>query len=153
MGIDVDAIVLASGSGSTHSGLLTGLRAHDSQARVLGICVRRDRTAQKAKIAQRLADVGRLCGHSDLVSDNDILLNDDYLGAGYGQSTPAMLEATTLLARREGILIDPVYTGKAMSGLIGLVRESFFKPEENVIFLHTGGLAALFAHGDQLVDF
>ncbi len=152
MGIDVDAVVLASGSGSTHSGLLTGLRAHSSKARVLGICVRRDEAGQKAKIANRLADVGRLCGQPNLVNEDDIWLSDKFLGPGYGQSTPQMLEATALLARTEGILIDPVYTGKAMSGLIGLVRDGFFKKGENVLFLHTGGLAAMFAYGDQLAE-
>ncbi|MDA0306302.1 MAG: D-cysteine desulfhydrase family protein [Proteobacteria bacterium] len=152
MGIGIDAVVLASGSGSTHTGLLTGLRAHSGKARVLGICVRRDRESQKTRIAHRLADVGRLCNHPDIVSEDDIWLNDDYLGAGYGQSTPQMLEATSLIARTEGILVDPVYTGKAMSGLIGLVRDGFFKKGENVLFLHTGGVAAVFAYGDQLAD-
>jgi D-cysteine desulfhydrase family pyridoxal phosphate-dependent enzyme len=152
IGIDVDAIVLASGSGSTHSGLLYGLRALGCRARVLGICVRRDKETQKARIAKRLAEVARMIGRPDIVSDDDIWLSDAYLGPGYGQPTPAMLEATALLARCEGILVDPVYTGKAMAGLIGLVRESFFGEQENVIFLHTGGVAALFAYGDQLAD-
>jgi D-cysteine desulfhydrase/L-cysteate sulfo-lyase len=88
-GIDVDAIVLPSGSGSTHSGLLHGLRARGSQARVLGICIRRDRTAQKTRIAKRLADVGRMIGHltdgPDIVTEDDIWLSDDYFGPGYGQ--------------------------------------------------------------------
>ncbi len=155
-GIDVDAIVLASGSGSTHSGLLCGLRAQGSPARVLGICVRRDQAAQKARIAKRIADVGRMTGQltdgPGIASEDDIWLSDDCLGPGYGQSTPGMLEATALLARCEGILVDPVYTGKAMAGLIGLVREDFFGARESVIFLHTGGVAALFAYGDLLAD-
>ncbi len=152
MGIDVDAIVLASGSGSTHSGLLCGLRALGSHARVLGICIRRDKAAQKARLAKRLDAVCRMIGRPGIATEDDIWLSGDYIGPGYGQSTPKMLEATALIARCEGILVDPVYTGKAMAGLIGLVREDFFGAEETVIFLHTGGVAALFAYGDQLVD-
>jgi D-cysteine desulfhydrase family pyridoxal phosphate-dependent enzyme len=151
-GITIDAVVLASGSGSTHCGLLCGLRAHGSRARVLGICIRRDRAAQQARIAKRLADVGRMIGRPGIAGEDDIWLSDDYFGPGYGQSTPEMLEATVLLARSEGILVDPVYTGKAMAGLIGLVRGDFFGAHENVIFLHTGGVAAMFAYGDLLAD-
>jgi D-cysteine desulfhydrase family pyridoxal phosphate-dependent enzyme len=152
IGIDVDAIVLASGSGSTHSGLLAGLRAQGSRTRVLGICVRRDKETQKARIARRLAEVCRMIGRPDVANEDDIWLSDDYIGPGYGQSTPGMLEATALIARCEGILVDPVYTGKAMAGLIGLVREGFLKAGETVVFLHTGGVAAMFAYGDLLGD-
>ncbi|NQV82596.1 MAG: D-cysteine desulfhydrase family protein [Rhodospirillales bacterium] len=152
MGINIDAIVLPSGSGSTHCGLLAGLRAHGSQARVLGICIRRDKESQKTRLAMRLDAVCRLIGQPDIATGDDIWLNDDYFGPGYGQSTPEMLEATALIARTEGILVDPVYTGKSMSGLIGLVRGGVFNNEETVLFLHTGGLAAMFAYGDMLAD-
>ncbi|MBT3307170.1 MAG: D-cysteine desulfhydrase family protein [Alphaproteobacteria bacterium] len=152
MGINIDAIVLPSGSGSTHCGLLAGLRAHGSPARVLGICIRRDAESQKARIIRRLEAVCTLIGQPGIATQDDVWLFDDYFGPGYGQSTPEMLEATALMARVEGILVDPVYTGKSLSGLIGLVRNGGIGADENVLFLHTGGLAAMFAYADMLSD-
>ena len=75
-----------------------------------------------------------------------MVANDDYVGPGYGQPTPEMVEAVSLLARTEGILLDPVYSGKGMAGLIGEIRKGTFSKDENIVFVHTGGSAALFAY-------
>ena len=75
-----------------------------------------------------------------------VVANSDYVGGGYGVPTPGMVEAVTLLARTEGLLLDPVYSGKGMAGLIDLVRQGRFKKDENVVFLHTGGSVALFGY-------
>ncbi len=80
------------------------------------------------------------------VARETVRADDGYVGPGYGQPTDEMVEAIELTARSEGILLDPVYSGKGMAGLIGMVREGRFSPEENVVFLHTGGSAALFAY-------
>jgi D-cysteine desulfhydrase len=77
---------------------------------------------------------------------------DDYLGPGYSLPTAAMAEAVRLTARTEGILLDPCYTGKAMAGLVDLVRKGYFKKEEQVLFLHTGGIPALYAEGSEILD-
>ena len=82
------------------------------------------------------------------MSRDRILVNSDYVGDGYGLPTAGMIEAVRLAAEFEGLLLDPVYTGKAFAGLIDLVRNGQFKPDENIVFLHTGGSAALFAYPD-----
>ena len=89
-------------------------------------------------------------GAPGIVGRDDVVANCDYVGDGYGLPTPAMNEAVLLLARLEGLLVDPVYTGKALAGLIDLVRRNHFKDSENIVFLHTGGSAALFAYKNEL---
>ena len=80
-----------------------------------------------------------------------ILVDDGYVGEGYGIPAESTMEAIRLLARQEGILLDPVYSAKGMAGLIGMIRQGFFKPTDNVLFLHTGGATALFAYQEQLL--
>jgi len=84
------------------------------------------------------------------VQKNDVVVNGDYIGDGYGVPTKAMNDAVLLLARKEGLLFDPVYSGKALAGLIDLVRRGEFSDSTNIVFLHTGGSAGLFAYADQL---
>lgn len=151
-GIAVDAVVVPSGSASTHAGLLVGLKAIDHPARVLGMCIRRDQEAQAARVRARVAAVAEMIGRPGLVSDTDVWTDDACLGPGYGQPTPEMVEAVELMARHEGIVLDPVYTGKALAGLIGLLRQGFFQTDETVLFIHTGGIPALFAYPDLFVD-
>ncbi len=150
LGIDVDAVVLASGSGSTHGGMLIGLRAQGKDIGVHGVCVRRDKASQRARIIERVGEIESLLGVADPVPEGDILLTDDYLGPGYGQVTPELLEATSLLARTEGLLADPVYSGKALAALVGMARDGVWSKDETVVFLHTGGLPAIFAYADAL---
>jgi len=144
--IQIDAIVLPTGSAATHAGMLVGLRAHGHKARVYGICVRRNHEAQRERVWQRILETEAMIGREGLVHPEDIWVSDSQLGPSYGQSTPEMIHAIRTLAEREGVLLDPVYSGKAMAGLFELSREGVLKPDWNVIFLHTGGLPALFAY-------
>lgn len=85
------------------------------------------------------------------IAAESVIVTSDFVGSGYGQPTAEMIEAIELTARHEGILLDPVYTGKAMAGLIGLIRSGFFTTDQNVVFIHTGGTAALFAYQNLFI--
>ncbi|WP_164157918.1 D-cysteate sulfo-lyase [Sandarakinorhabdus rubra] len=150
-GVAFDRLVVASGSAGTHAGLVAGLVALNAQLPVTGINVRRQRAEQEAnvlKLAQATAD---FMGTPQPVAD-DIVALDAWVGPGYSLPTREMVEAVRLLARSEGILLDPVYSGKAMAGLIALVREGVLKKGERVLFLHTGGAPSLSAFGSVLRD-
>ncbi len=149
-GLKVDAIILASGSAATHAGVLVGLRHRKSDIKVIGVCVRRGKDAQFDRIFNQAQAAAKMVGLPTAITKDDIHVTDDYLGPGYGQPSPEMLEAMTLAAREEGLLLDPVYTGKAMAGLIGMVRSGAFMREQTVIFLHTGGTPALFGYISML---
>jgi L-cysteate sulfo-lyase len=145
-GLDIDLLVTATGSTGTQAGLLAGLEGCRSGIPVLGICVRSPRPVQEERVhalAQRTAD---LLGTPGTVARDRVVANDDYVGGGYGVPTDGMMEALEMVARTEGIVLDPVYSGKAMAGLIDLVRRGHFAPEDNVVFLHTGGAVGLFGY-------
>ena len=150
--LEIDAVVLPSGSAATHAGILVGLRNRNSAIKVVGICVRRARDLQHARALHQARATAELAGCPDAVSEDDIVVIDDYLGPGYGQSTPEMKEAMALAARQEGLLLDPVYTGKSMAGLVGLVRAGYFDGDQTVLYLHTGGTPALFGYSSVLGD-
>lgn len=148
-GLVFDHLVHATGSAGTQAGLVAGLKLVNSNLQLLGIGVRAPRQQQEASVfalAQKTLD---LFGKSALVSPEDVVANCDYVGEGYGIPAPSTIEAIRMLAELEGILLDPVYTGKGMAGLIGLIRQGHFKKEKRVIFLHTGGSAALFGYMDS----
>ena len=147
MGIDFTSVVVASGSAQTHAGLLVGLRALGrGEVQVHGICVRRHAEAQGKRVLTCAQAVVELLGFSSLLSPEDVNVTDRHLGAGYGQTTPESEEAILLAARQEGLLIDPVYTGKALAGMLALARDGAFEGRA-AIFLHTGGTPALFGYG------
>ncbi len=151
-GLRVDHVVHATGSAGTQAGLVTGLEGASSGVPVLGIGVNAPRDAQEEKahgLARRTAD---LIGTGIEVARERVVANCDYVGAGYGAPTDGMVEAVTLLSRLEGILLDPVYTGKGMAGLIDLVRRGRFARDENVVFVHTGGSAGLFGYRGAFAD-
>lgn len=148
----IDAIVLCTGSGSTHAGMLTGLRALGSRIAVHGICARRDRVAQHARVLERCERLARMLGHPGVVTAQDVLTDDTFLAPGYGLLSPPVIDTLGEIARLEGLLLDPAYTAKAMAGLIRLVREGAFAPDEKIVFLHTGGTPALFAYPGILQD-
>ena len=146
MGLNLDYVVTTSGSGGTHGGLLVGLLGNNSNIPIIGVSVRANKEKQEKMIfdlAQRTADH---VGFNSKIARESVNVIDDYVGAGYSVPTDEMVEAVQLLARTEGILLDPVYTGKAMSGLIGLIRKGHFKKDDNVLFIHTGGSPALYAY-------
>ena len=145
-GLRIDHLVHATGSAGTQAGLVAGLVALNSGIPVLGIGVRAPREKQEANVlalAQRTVEYMGLPG---IVRAEHVVANCDYVGQGYGIPTAGMVEAVRLLAEKEGILLDPVYSGKGMAGLIDLIGKGRFKPEENVVFLHTGGQAGLFGY-------
>ena len=146
----VDAIVIASGSATTHAGLLAGLRASGSQIPVHGFCVRRDQDSQASRVLEKSIKVAKMLGKKDLINANDILVDDRMLQPGYGQLNQQLLEAMQMMAEAEGILLDPTYTGKSMAGLIHLVNSGQFKAGQNIVFLHTGGTPALFGYPEIL---
>lgn len=149
LGIRIANVVHATGSAGTQAGLVAGLVAMNSQIPVLGIGVRAPREKQEQAVfdlACRTADHMNLSG---IIKREHVAANCDYVGAGYGIATPGMREAVKLVARTEGILLDPVYSGKGMDGLIDLVSKGFFAKDSDVVFLHTGGSAGLFGYPDE----
>lgn len=142
----MDEIVVASGSTSTHAGLLFGLRALGSDIPVTGVCVRRSADQQAPRVLARCVEISELLGTPAYVSDDDIVLTDVALAPGYGQLNDKTMEALKLAAGLEGLILDPVYTGKVMAGLIDRVRSKAYTNDGNVLFIHTGGQPALFAY-------
>ncbi len=145
------AIVVASGSGLTHGGLLFGLRASGSQALVWGICVRRDAAEQSARLATATSNLAELLGVDNPVSRSDILTWDGALAPGYGQVGANTRAAMRIMAHQEGLFLDPVYTAKAFAGVLGLVKNGTIRPGTRVLFAHTGGLPSLFAYQDEVL--
>lgn len=150
MHLRVDAVVLASGSGVTHAGMLVGLRRAGSNASVYGICIRRAASVQRERLMTSVRLTEKLLDCAGTVSPADVLAIDEYLGPAYGIPGSDTLEAIAQMAQEEGILLDPVYTGKAAAGLIGLVEQKTFASSSTVVFLHTGGTPALFGYRDVL---
>ena len=144
-GRQIDHIVLATGSGGTHAGIVAGVQTLGLACAVHGISVSRQAEEARGIVAGLARDTLALAG-SQSVADVSITIDATQIGPGYGQPTTAMLEAVTSVARLEGILLDPVYTGKAMAGLFSLVRRGAFRPDETVVFWHTGGHQGLFAY-------
>jgi hypothetical protein len=144
----VDCVVHATGSAGTQAGLVVGMEGTRSQIPVLGIGVRAAREAQETNVYNLAVKTAELLGVPGSVKRESVMANCDYVGGGYGVPTPGMVEAVTLMARLEGVLLDPVYSGKGMAGLIDLCRKGHFKKGENVVFLHTGGAVALYGYMD-----
>jgi D-cysteine desulfhydrase len=151
-GLAIDHLVCASGSGGTHAGLLAGMAAIDADIAVTGISVRHPRARQEEWIATLTREVRELLGLEPAFPRESVRVEDGYVGEGYSLPTAGMREAVQMLARLEGILLDPVYTGKAMAGLIDLVRSGRFRSGETVLFLHTGGAPALYAYGEAVLQ-
>ncbi len=149
-GLKVDCVITGTGSTGTQSGLVCGLEGANSGIDVLGICVRRPAAQQIAAVHKTASATAEHLGLAGGIARERVLANGDYIGDGYGLPTTGTLEAIRLAAETEGLLLDPVYSGKAMAGLIDLCRHGFFRTDQNVVFLHTGGAAALFAYEGDL---
>jgi D-cysteine desulfhydrase len=148
--VGADWIVFATSSGGTHVGLLSGQRVFGFNGKIMGISVDEPEEWLKREVSQLAAATSEKIGDRIEFTPADVLVNADYCDAGYGVVTEREQEAIRLFARHEGLLLDPVYTGRAAAGMIDLIRKGFFKKDETVLFLHTGGLPALFA--DQYAD-
>lgn len=146
MGLAIDSLVHATGSAGTQAGLVAGLYGSRSQIPVYGIGVRAPKQAQEGRVFDLAQQTCELLGVPGAISREDVVANCDYIGPGYGKPTPGMIEAVTMVARLEGILLDPVYSGKGMAGLIDLCRKGHFKKGQNILFLHTGGSVGLFGY-------
>ena len=140
-------VVLATGSAGTHAGLLAGFHAMKCDMPILGISVRQPKEIQIENV-YRLAIKTAAQLTDETLSRDKVIVDDGYVGEGYGIPTAAMIAATNMVARNEGILLDPVYSGKGMAGLIGQIKTGQITDEGDVIFLHTGGAASLFAYED-----
>jgi D-cysteine desulfhydrase len=151
MGLAFDAIIVANGSGGTHAGLLTGFYSYNNQIPVVGIMVT-PRPNPEEHVLQLVAETADYLGINNKIPSDKAICLVDYIGPGYSIPSPEMVEAVQLMARTEGILLDPVYTGKAMAGLIDLVRKEYFKKGQRILFIHTGGSPALYADPANLLD-
>jgi D-cysteine desulfhydrase family pyridoxal phosphate-dependent enzyme len=144
-----DWIVVASSSGGTQAGLVLGARRAGWKGRILGISIDEKDSDLQVIVSHLATEASDLAGQRIGFKPADILVNDDYLGEGYGVMGSPEKEAILAFARQEGLLLDPVYTGRAAAGMIDLIRRGFFKPRDTVLFWHTGGTPALFANTYQ----
>lgn len=151
MGLTLDHMVCASGSAGTHAGLLCGLTANHAQLPLGGVSVRRPVSEQIPLVHGLAVKTAHLLG-VPAPAESEVVVDDRWVGPGYSLPTEEMIQAVRLLARLEGVLLDPVYTGKAMAGLIGQVMEERWAKGQNVLFLHTGGAPALYAYRDTLAS-
>lgn len=151
-GVTIDHIVFASSSGGTQAGMVVGARAHGVSARILGISVDKDAPTLRRTVYDLALLTAAHHGVPLDLAPEDVHVNADYIGGGYAVMGAVEREAIRLVARSEGLVLDPVYTGRAMAGLIDLIRRGTFTPEETVLFWHTGGAPALFAYAGEFAS-
>jgi D-cysteine desulfhydrase family pyridoxal phosphate-dependent enzyme len=149
-GFGFDRVVTATSTGGTYAGTLVGVKKNGLRTRVTGICVYADVDASRRAIEPLLAAAAEQLGIGAPAPDL-VDVTDEFLGDGYGIPTDSMREALALFARTEGLLLDPVYSGKAAAGLVAMIRRGELAPSDRVLFLHTGGGPGLFAYGDELL--
>jgi L-cysteate sulfo-lyase len=149
MDLEVHRIVTATGSAGTHAGLVAGLAVMGADIPVLGIGVRAPREKQETNVFKLAEETAALLGHPGRVRRDQVVADCDYVGEGYGLIDQGVIDALTLAARLDGIVLDPVYSGKAMKGLIALARGGAFRGE-TVVFLHTGGAQGLFGYQSEI---
>ncbi|MBN2117920.1 MAG: D-cysteine desulfhydrase family protein [Anaerolineales bacterium] len=143
--VHADWMVFGTSSGGTHAGLVLGQRVFGFKGKVLGISIDESEEWLKAHVAALASSAGEKLGEQIQFTPADVLANADYCRAGYGVLTEAERAAVRLFAKLEGLLLDPVYTGRAAAGLVDLIRKGFFRKDETILFWHTGGQPALFA--------
>lgn len=146
MGLDLDYVVAPSGSMGTHTGLVVGFVGTNSNIPVIGISTRREKAAQEEALHGLANRTAAFLNVKAEIPKDAITVFDDWVGPGYSLPTDEMVEAIEMFAKTEGVLLDPVYTGKEAAGLIGLIRRGYFKKGQNVLFIHTGGSPALYAY-------
>jgi len=151
LGKRIDYVVLADGTCAMHAGLLLGLRAAGAtEVNVVGISVGKAKGDAKGVVRRLISEASELLGIDNPVRDNDIIVFDDYVFGGYGKITGEVVDAMKLAARKEAIILDPVYTGKAFAGLIDLARNGYFPKNSVVVFIHSGGSPIVFQY-DEVV--
>jgi L-cysteate sulfo-lyase len=143
MGLEIDHIIHATGSAGTQAGLIAGLKALNASIPLLGIGVRASKQKQEENVYNLACATAEKLGCAGIIKRTDVVANCDYVGPGYGFPSEGTLEAIDIFARLEGILLDPVYSGKGAAGLIDLIRKGEFKRGQRLVFIHTGGAIAL----------
>ena len=146
----IDRIVFATSSGGTQAGMIVGASRYGYTGKITGISVDPVATIIKPRIAALATETGSLLNHPLEITADQVEVNDSYLGGGYGVVSDLERKAIRLFAQQEGLLLDPVYTGRAAGGLIDLIRSGEIGSEERVLFWHTGGTPALFAYAEEL---
>lgn len=147
-GIAIDRVLFSTSSGGTQAGLVVGMALAEADTQVLGIDIENEADSLLADVRRIAEACAANIGVKRALRDDAFEIRSGYAGGGYGIPTPGMVEAVGLLARLEGIVLDPVYSGKAMAGLIDLVRAGQFGADETIAFIHTGGAPAMFAYAD-----
>jgi D-cysteine desulfhydrase family pyridoxal phosphate-dependent enzyme len=150
--IRISHIVLATGSGGTQAGLIVGAKALGSGIEIVGISVSREKASVKKNVSAIANDTAEALGLKMTFSPEEVVVFDEYLGEGYGILNQEIADAIRLVAKKEGIILDPVYTGKAMVGLLDLIKKGYFTKGDGVVFLHTGGTPALFVYKEKLLE-
>ena len=149
--LPIDRIVFATSSGGTQAGMIVGASLHGYKGKITGISVSPPAIEIKPRIAALATETSALLGHKLEITADQVKVSDAYLGGGYGVVSDLEREAIRLFAQQEGLLLDPVYTGRAAGGLIDLIRSGAIGSDERVLFWHTGGTPALFAYSEELV--
>lgn len=152
-GVNVDYVVHASGSGGTQAGLAVGAKARGGGCKVLGVSVSEEKNTYQELVLDIARDTVKALELDLELGKEDIIVFDEYIGEGYGEVDEEVSETIRLTSIKEGIFLDPVYTGKAMVALVDLVKKGYFKKEDNIVFFHTGGTAALFPNKAKLSKF
>ena len=150
--LKLDAVIVPTGSAGTQAGMLVGGRALGFAGQIVGISAFGDQKTVKAILRELVPGTAEFLGLNVAIGDSDLVVYDDYLGEGYGVLADIEREAIRLVARSEAILLDPVYTGRAMAGLIDLTRKGVYRPGQHVLFWHTGGTSALFSYAQNLMQ-
>jgi L-cysteate sulfo-lyase len=148
--IGAQYVVLANGGGGTQAGLELGSRYLKASYKIIGVSILSSTTDAKASVLESFYATSKFLNLDTEITAGELEITDEYVGDGYGIPTREGIDAIRLVAQTEGIYLDPVYTGKAMAGLIDLIRKRRFKPTETVVFIHTGGIPALFAYHQEM---
>lgn len=143
-GINFDYVITTSGSAGTHAGLVVGFYGNNTNIPVIGINISRKKEPQEKLVYSLAERTAAHVGIKEALPRDSVLCFEEYVGPGYSLPTPEMVKVVKLVAQTEGILLDPVYTGKAMAGMLDLVQKDFFKKGQNILFVHTGGSPALY---------
>ena len=149
MNVRFDAVVVATGSGGTQGGLVAGMKLADGVP-VIGIAVEGTRTEQEVLAAGQAAEALRLLGQEKTGIESTVEVLDEFVGPGYARPSESMREALSMAARFEGLVLDPVYTGKAFAGFIALARSGRYGKDQSLLFVHTGGTPGLFGYPESV---
>jgi 1-aminocyclopropane-1-carboxylate deaminase/D-cysteine desulfhydrase-like pyridoxal-dependent ACC family enzyme len=150
MGITAQYLVIANGQGGTQSGLIVGAKYLRAPFKIIGICIMFPRERQIKELVRMTNETAKFLGMGIEFTSDEMMVYDEYMGKGYRIPSKECVEAIKLVGQTEGIFLDPVYTGKAMAGLIDLVRKGEFTSKDTVVFVHTGGIPDLFLYGEEL---